>query len=214
MKTSKLLFTFFLILLLFQGCDNESISELVVDDNATQTKIRIDLVDVAEIPRIVGDISAVSNKKSVTWSSTSKGDSKLYIDDTRVLAVTDSLGNVTYSFRLFSESFAPTDMYNLIAAKRVSGDDVEPYVIKYSFNSFEDRIAYVSSNERKFVGKMSVYQLVDFFDGYDVASKNGNPTPCPDFKDVDVNSENSSQGNSGSGTSGSGGGRLRGWYCG
>ena len=115
----------------------------------------------------------------------------------------DSIGNITYSLQLYSEGFDNKDLYNLIVAERISGKDIEPYVMKYSFESEAAKEQYKLSTEKKFIGEISVFSISSFMQDFDLLSK-GDASPC--YDDIDnPNDSTNGDGSSGSGTGGSSG---------
>ncbi len=179
------------------GC-NDDLEEIIDFESKSNYELsHLSSNDIPEINASIGNYFEKSESKLRTLKSAET----VRVLDESVLVVKDSAENLTYSFQLVSENFDPKDFYNLIVTKRIDESTTSPFVIKYTFDSVEEKIKYYNSSKRNFNGKATVFKIDNFLNQYNNSGKY-NGEPC--FEDIDIDSVPSDSSSDG-GSSGNGG---------
>ncbi|MEY8781675.1 hypothetical protein AB9K32_14685 [Allomuricauda sp. XS_ASV26] len=207
-QLKNLLFTMLLALLAW-NCQKEESNNYPEPIQEEEDNVRLRALTIDELPDFSSSIAQQTSK--VGWASKNDG-SDVVLDGSRVLAVTDSVGNTTYSLRMYVADTPHNVFYNVVAKQTHEGVQNEPFVLRYEVD--EDYWPeYVAGprEEKPFKGTIGVYTLEAFGLQMDQNGKMGGiPEPC-----LSVNAEggNGDSGNSGGGSnsgnegsSGSGGG--------
>ncbi len=167
----KLVFPIF-VFLLFLSCESEPV-ELNSLQETEQSSIVAEEVDINALPHIGSAWGKITAR-----SSSSKDNENLFIDESRVLKVTDSIGNETYALRVYTQMASDDNaFYNLLVTQRTDGTSTEPFIMKYSVDG-EDTYTENGDGSVSFNGNMQVFSIDTFVDGLGNASRTGNPVPC------------------------------------
>jgi len=142
----------------------------------------------------------------MNWISKSTGDD-IVLDESRILAVTDSVGNTTFSIRMYVPDTPYNVFHNILIKQTPDGKMNEPVVLRYEVA--EDYWStYISSDrsEAPFYGNLEVYSISSI-------NKLGSKTNRDGTSDQPCYTYSSDNGSSslGSGSSGSGGGNSNGY---
>ncbi|MBW8245290.1 hypothetical protein K1F50_21010, partial [Muricauda oceani] len=197
MKLLKKLLPVMLLALLAWNCEKEETNYLE-PIQVTEDSVQLKALTIDELPDFSSSIAQQTSK--VGWASKSDG-SDVVLDGSRVLAVTDSVGNTTYSLRMYVADTPHNVFYNVVAKQTHEGVHNEPFVLRYEVD--EDYWPeYVAGprQEKPFKGTIGVYTLEAFGLQMDQNGKMGSePEPC-----LSVNAEggNGDSGNSGGGSNG------------
>lgn len=199
MKTNTLtkLVTALVLIMLF-ACEKQEIPQPGEETQMTGPDINLESFNIDELPKLANEINESTKTSKIGW--TSKNDGKgIILDESRILAVTDSVGNTTYSIRTYLPDTPYNVFYNTLVKKETNRDYGEPIVLRFEVR--EDYFpTYVSTDRRKapFKGKIDVYTLESFGDA-EISGKTGGGTPCGGGINVGGGA-NSSEGPLGTGT--------------
>ncbi|WP_318311114.1 hypothetical protein [Flagellimonas crocea] len=208
MKLLKKLLPVMLLALLALNCQKEE-ADYLEPIQETEGHVQLKALTIDELPDFSGSIAQQTSK--VGWASKNDG-SDVVLDGSRVLAVTDSVGNTTYSLRMYVADTPHNVFYNVVAKQTYEGVQNEPFVLRYEVDQ-DYWPEYVAGprQEKPFKGTIGVYSLEAFGLQMDQNGKmGGEPEPC-----LSVNAEGgdgdggysgggSNGGNEGSSSSGGG----------
>lgn len=139
--------------------------------------MQLKALTIDELPDFSSSIAQQTSK--VGWASKNDG-LDVVLDGSRVLAVTDSVGNTTYSLRMYVADTPHNVFYNVVAKQTHEGVQREPFVLRYEVD--EDYWPeYVAGprQEKPFKGTIGVYTLEAFGLQMDQNGKMGSePEPC------------------------------------
>ncbi len=125
-------------------------------------KVKIEFFTAEEVVSFTDDLNARTKKTEIQWASKgSRGD--IMLDDQRILAVTDSVGNKTYSVRMYVPDSPYNVFYNLVAKVGEDGSAHEPMVLRYEVD--KDYYPTYRTSDRKdapFKENLDVYSLNGF----------------------------------------------------
>jgi hypothetical protein len=155
----------------------------------------------------ISEITSSINKRIETiWNSieAKETDQTFWVNEESAIGVRDSIGNMTYSFRMYVQNSSANSVYNLVVQRRVDGNNSADFVMKYKFES-QDNLYSDQKEDKKFHGKIDVYSFNSFLNTMGQSSKEIEPDPC--YDDIGTNPTPISTDSSGSGSgTGSGGG--------
>jgi len=192
----KLLYLPVLLIFLLLSCEEQEILQLEEETQTTNPDIYLESFTIGDLPDLANTIYNSTKKSRINWTSKSDGQG-IVLDESRILAVTDSVGNITYSVRMLVPETPYNVFYNMVSKRTAEGEQNEPMVLRYKVN--EDYAPVYFTSDRKdapFKGDLSVYKLSTFGDiGF--SSKGGlEEEPCYNYSSGD--------GSGGSGSGGSG----------
>lgn len=203
----------FLFTVLFTACEQQEVLEL--DDSSSDIEIeesnasfQVAALTMDDIPNVANRVLKSTSNPNILSKSVDGGDNgnDLTIDDTRILASTDSIGNISYAFRAHIPDTPYNVFYNVLVKKTSEGTLNEPFMLRYEVD--EDYWETYTTSDREdatFQGNIELYPL----NGIDVlgltrSSNNGCDDPC--FTTRAVNEGTGSSGGNGSSSGGSGNG--------
>jgi len=194
MKRLKELLPVMLLALLALNCQKEE-TDYPELKQETEDNVLLEALTIDQLPDFSGSIEQKSSKMG--WASKNDG-GDVILDGSRVLAVTDSVGNTTYSLRMYVTGTPHNVFYNVVGKRTHDGLQREPFVLRYEVDQ-EYWPEYVAGprEERPFKGTIGVYKLEDF--GLQLGQNgkmNGIPEPC--YKPFESNG-NGFDGNGGGG---------------
>jgi len=187
-----------LALFMFFACEKQ---EILQPEETQTTKLNFNLgsFEIDELPNLANEINDLTKSSKIGFASKSTGDD-IVLDESRVLAVTDSVGNTTFSIRMYVPDTPYNVFHNVVLKQTPDGKMNEPFVLRYKVA--EDYLNTYISSERKdvpFQGNLEVFSISSFIEANSKTDKNGTGSePC--FNNIPVNGSN------GSGSGGSGGG--------
>ncbi len=204
MKTNRftILFTIVALIMLFACEDPETIEIDDIAETSLQT-INVTSSTIDELPKLADKIQVTTSKSGLNWTSKTDGES-ITLDESRVLSVKDSIGNITYSIRMFVPDAPYNIFYNVIAKQTANGEIKNPFIIKYEVDEAYAPTYFTSKRQdAPFKGVLSTFKISSF-EGIDqIYGKNDfEPEPC--YSGDGSGDEGS--GGSGNGSGGSGGG--------
>ncbi|WP_420320982.1 hypothetical protein [Flagellimonas sp.] len=191
------IFTFlFLLCLTLLSCETEPMEQEIVQEE--QPKVVVEAVDFNSIPELSEALNGVSGKSKLARSFMDKGDAKFWIEEQDVLKLRDSVSNESYTVRIYSDDPSPKTFYNLVVTKRVDGNPIVPFVVKYKFEN-GDVFSFAEDEEKNFDGTVSIYSLDEFANSTGLNARDTQPVAC--FQDIGQR-DNTVAGNTGSSSSG------------
>ncbi len=206
-KNTNYLTILFVCLFVLQSCETE---QLIFDDEA-QTVVsavpdyEVEFFTSEQLTELSGILSHRTRKSNINWSSKSDGEGAV-LDESRIITVKDSIGNTTYSLRLYVPNSAYNVFHNVLVKKQADGTYREPIVLRYEVDE-EYYPAYKIGprNQAPFKGRIDTYTM-DAFGGPGLGlGKIGHGGPCGSGFDVDDNGGGSEGTTGTSGTSGQNG---------
>ncbi|MBR9854343.1 MAG: hypothetical protein GYB37_07155, partial [Algicola sp.] len=193
MKRLKNLLFVLLLALLAWNCQKEESNNYPEPIQEEEDNVRLRALTIDELPDFSSSIAQQTSK--VGWASKNDG-SDVVLDGSRVLAVTDSVGNTTYSLRMYVADTPHNVFYNVVAKQTYEGVQNEPFVLRYEVD--EDYWPeYVAGprEEKPFKGTIGVYTLEAFGLQMDQNGKIGSePEPCYEPLESDGNGSNGNGG--------------------
>lgn len=191
----KIFILFFGVSLLLLNCEKE---ENIIEIQTT-TNFKAYRFDNDDIPQIASKIEQLSRQEVFTKSSGS--DSNAYwVDDVNIFGTIDSVGNKSFSYRLYFNNMPKNVFYNIIITERVS-NEIVPFVIAFE----------IENNEKKSIRYYELEYFLDALTKRDEKNKTGSflkndetDNGILDFTDCGYLTDGSSGGDSSTG-SGSGG---------
>ncbi|MCK0161314.1 hypothetical protein [Allomuricauda sp. F6463D] len=194
MKQLRNLLPAMLLALLAWNCQKEETNYPELNQE-TEDNVLLKALTIEQLPDFSGSIKQQSSKMG--WAS-KNNDEDVVLDGSRVLAVTDSVGNTTYSLRMYVTGTPHNVFYNVVGKRTHEGVQREPFVLRYEVD--EDYWPeYVAGprQEKPFKGTIGVYKLEAFGLQLGQNGKMGSePEPC---LTVDANGGNGDGGNGGGG---------------
>ena len=189
-----------LFLLIFVlGCNEEEFVEL--EPTVIDSDMPLSGFTANELPSLTKILGSTTNKNSVQWSS-KKGNNTTVLNEDKILMVMDSIGNKTYSVRMFVPYTPYNVFYNVIAKETSEGVFNEPIILRYEIDKdYYD--TYKSSNRKDapFKGVIKMYGYGTFFDTGSISGRSVD-NPCIA---VNVNDDNNNSGGYSGGGNGGGG---------
>lgn len=193
MKRLKNLLFVLLLALLAWNCQKEESNNYPEPIQEEEDNVRLRALTIDELPDFSSSIAQQTSK--VGWASKNDG-SDVVLDGSRVLAVTDSVGNTTYSLRMYVADTPHNVFYNVVAKQTYEGVQNKPFVLRYEVD--EDYWPeYVAGprEEKPFKGTIGVYTLEAFGLQMDQNGKIGSePEPCYEPLESDGNGSNGNGG--------------------
>src|SRR5690606_27885302 len=113
------------------------------------------------------------------WASKSEGED-IVLDGSRVLAVTDSVGNRTYSLRMYVPGTPHNVFYNVVGKQTHDGVQNERFVLRYEVDEdYWPEYAAGPRQEKPSRGKIGLYSLEAFGLQTEQEGRMGSiPEPC------------------------------------
>lgn len=203
MKTLKKIIALAFVALFAANCNKDQV--VPQDTVATLPNFKAFELTSKEIPNITA-----SFQKTVKANQNAKEDryeqQLFWIDEESSIAVQDSIGNMTYSFRMYVQNSNPNSVYNLVVNRRVDGDNSPDFVMRYEFVN-QDPSEYSQMEDKKINGRIDVFSLQSFLSSIGETSKGSGIDPCFDDIGPVRNSTSSNNGSGGNGgSSGNNGG--------
>ncbi|MGB5664834.1 hypothetical protein [Eudoraea sp.] len=202
-KIKHLIILLFSSFFFFVGCEQEQLPDNTISqDEVLNYKNEVRFLDSSQIPHIMDEVVAIT-KQDISTMSSRNNESNYYLDTQNVQAVTDSVGNVTYAFRLYLKNGKENAFYNLLATERKSGKKIPMAVLEYNMEPsyFMD----LNSDFIKSIGgvpKINYYSFKSFFKG---SNRNKYEVYVPNDPCGEVSGGSSGGSSAGTGTGGGGG---------
>ncbi len=149
-----------MLLALLMACEKQEATYPEPNQETDDGNVKLESLTIDELPQLVGAIEKRASKMG--WASKSEG-GDIVLDGSRVFAVTDSMGNRTYSLRLYVPGTPHNVFYNVVGKQTHDGVQNEPFVLRYEVD--EDYWPeYVAGprQEKPFRGKIGLYNLETF----------------------------------------------------
>lgn len=207
MKTKKVIRLIVLIqIILFTACEKQEVLQL--DENAGNFQIeentdsfQLEALTVNDIPDVVNKVlKSTPNSNVLLKSANGSGNNdNLILDDSWILAATDSIGNTSYSLRAYIPETPYNVFYNILVKKTYEGSLNQPYLLRYEVDE-EYWLTYATSHRKDaaFQGNIEVY-AVNSIDIPSLSRSNGNNNTEPCFGVTVTSGSNGSGGNGNSG---------------
>lgn len=205
-----ILLSFFLLLFLF-SCETEEVLVLETAQEQKQPETLkgniVDVLSADDIPQVIDRITSITKANKATLGN-KVNEEGYFLDTSRILGVTDSVGNKTYALKLYLKNGRENAFYNLIATERSDGEDIPVAILEYIMEPdyFIDRSQGIKRGGG-YERTINYYSFRDF--SYISLASTGEyhtlPDPCGEFS-MDGDGDGSSGTSSGSGGGGSGGG--------
>ncbi len=188
----------FLVLFIFLGCHQDDVLFLEEPSQTEDSKVQLEAFTATETPIFTNKLLNLTIKSKISWSSKSNG-SSMVLDETRILVVTDSVGNKTFSARLYVPDTPYNVFYNVIAKLQPNGIMNDPIVMRYEID--EEYYPVYKSSDRKeapFIGTIGVYSFNAFTANGSLVSRNDFLVePCDKIQRENNSSTSSSGGGGG-----------------
>ncbi len=195
----KIFVLLFGVSILLWNCEKE---ENLFEGQTTTVGFKVYSFDNKDIPQIASKIEQLSSQKVFTKNS-DNNPKAYWVDDVNIFGAIDSVGNKSFSYRLYFNNMPKNTFYNIIVSERVS-NEIAPFVIAFE----------IENNEKKSIRYYGLEYFLDALTKRDEKSKNGSYSKNDhtndgilDFTDCGELTSGSSGGdtstNSGSGGTGS-----------
>ncbi len=192
----KIFVLLFGVSILLWNCEKE---ENIIETQTT-TSFKAYRFNNDDIPQIASKIEQLSTQEVFTKSS--DNNSKAYwVDDVNIFGAIDSVGNKSFSYRLYFNNMPKNVFYNIIITERVS-NEISPFVIAFE----------IENDEKKSIRYYELEYFLDALTERDEKSKSGSYSKNDhtndgilDFTDCGELTSGSSGGSESSNTSGGGG---------
>ncbi len=194
-----IVFSFFII-----SCESEEVLQLEESTELLDEAIPVGVARIDELPDLANIILETSNKSKVNWTSKSDGEG-IILDESRILSVTDSIGNVSYSIRMYVPDSPYNVFHNVIVKQRPDGGFNQPMVLRYEIDK-EYYVEYRVNDRRDtpFKGSIYMYATSTFFEDNSLFGR-WDDEPCITANTGDGDGSSGSGDGSGGGNNGSGG---------
>ncbi|WP_424002513.1 hypothetical protein [Maribacter sp. IgM3_T14_3] len=200
MRSLKKIFVLAVLALFAMNCEKGDSAQ--INEETQVLNFSASAFSSSEIPDIVSSFKKrVDNRRN---SINSKEEQQTFwVDEESAIGVRDSIGNMTYTFRMYVENGQENSVYNLVVNRRTDGNHSPDFVMKYEFID-QDILEYSQSQDKSFNGKIDAYSFDSFLSSLGNSSKGGSTEPCYDDIGPDP-STNNTTGNTGGSTSGGSG---------
>ena len=188
----------FLAFFMLFACEKQEILQL---EETQTTELNIDLksFEIDELPNLANEINNFTKNSKIDWISKNKGDN-IVIDESKILVVEDSIGNTTFSVRMYVPDTPYNVFHNMVLKRTPDGKMNEPFILRYEVE--EDYwFTYISSERRDapFRGNLDVYSISSINELGSKTNRDGTgDQPCYTYS-PDNGSNGSNGGSSGSG---------------
>ncbi|RIV52376.1 hypothetical protein D2V93_04310, partial [Flagellimonas taeanensis] len=191
-----------MLLALLMACEKQEATYPEPNQETDDRNVRLESLTIDELPQLVGAIEKRGSKMG--WASKSEG-GDIVLDGSRVLAVTDSVGNRTYSLRMYVPGTPHNVFYNVVGKQTHDGVQNEPFVLRYEVDEdYWPEYAAGPRQEKPFRGKIGLYNLETFgLQNMQEGRTGGTPEPCYEAI-ADGNGNGGSGGNNSGGSSNGG----------
>lgn len=200
-----------ILLFLFTCCENEPSLQIEAGNGSQHWTIPVSERTIDNIPELSGAIFGSTQKSNIDWASKDDGESIL-LDESRILSVTDSIGNVVHSIRMYVPGTPYNVFYNVVIKEEGDGNFLEPMVIRYEIDQdYYPTYKSLDRSEAPFIGIIETYRLDSFDIAFSGLEKTGRAAPCGGGISVDESGGSSESGTGmGTTTGHSGGGSWSG----
>lgn len=200
MKSLKKIFVLAVLALFVVNCEKSEPAQ--INEETQALNFSASAFSSSEIPDIVSSFKKrIDNRKNSI--NAKEEEQTFWVDEESAIGVRDSLGNMTYTFRMYVENGEENSVYNLVVNRRTDGNHSPDFVMKYEFVD-QDILEYSQSQDKSFNGKIDAYSFESFLSSLGNSSKGDSTEPCYDDIGPDP-STNNNTGNTGGSTSGGSG---------
>tara|TARA_R110000744_G_scaffold379463_2_gene497697 strand:+ start:16 stop:1221 length:1206 start_codon:yes stop_codon:yes gene_type:complete len=174
MKSLSRIFVLAVLALFALNCEKVETDLLKIE---TQTRnFSASSFKSSEIPEIVSSFKKrIESRRNLIYAKEEK--QTFWVDEESAIGVRDSIGNMTYTFRMYVYKEQENSLYNLVVNRRVDGNHSPDFVLKYKFID-QDPLDYVQMENRKFNGIIEVFSLESFISSSEISSKVDGILPC------------------------------------
>lgn len=120
----------FLLLILLTACEKQENIQLNEETQTDELNISLESFEIEELPDLANEINNLTKSSKMEWTSKSTGDD-IVLDESKILAVTDSIGNTFFSVRMFVPDTPHNIFHNMVIKQTADGAMDEPFVFRY-----------------------------------------------------------------------------------